>query len=164
MSDPVYIALGSNLDDPVNQIHRALESLRDLPCTHLINHSRLYRSAPVGHLDQPEFINAVAYLETSLDPSTLLHQLLNLEHHHGRQRLFPNGPRTLDLDILVHGTKQVHLDHLTIPHPRLAERLFVLLPWLDIAPGNLVIPGLGSLSDLVALCPPNDITPLHEKD
>lgn len=164
MSDlaSVYVALGSNLEDPIAQVNQALSELSQLPHTRLIAHSRLYRSAPVGHLDQPPFINAVAHLESALAPGALLDQLLLMEQRHGRRRLFLNGPRTLDLDILMHGTRQLHQDHLTLPHPRLAERAFVLVPWLEIAPGTLLIPGLGTLTDLAARCSLADIFPLNE--
>ncbi|NDU86000.1 MAG: 2-amino-4-hydroxy-6-hydroxymethyldihydropteridine diphosphokinase [Ferrovum sp.] len=155
-----YIGLGSNLTDPVNHINTALASLALLPCSHLVAHSRLYRSAPHGHLDQPDFINAVARLETTLDPEHLLTALLHLEQEHGRQRLFANGPRTLDLDILLYGQECRHTANLVLPHPRLAQRPFVLLPWLEVAPATLAIPGLGTIEALAQACPGPSAFPL----
>ena len=148
-----YIGVGSNLADPVHQVTSALDSLESFPGTRLVARSHLYRSPPFGHLDQPDFINAVAHIETTLDPETLLSELLRLEQAHGRVRVLANGPRTLDLDILMYGTECHQNAHLTLPHPRLAQRSFVLLPWLDVAPETLVIPGQGTIARLLSNCP-----------
>ena len=155
-----YIGVGSNLADPVHQVTSALNRLDAFPGTRLIARSNLYRSPPFGHLDQPDFINAVAHIETLLDPETLLSELLSLEQAHGRVRLFANGPRTLDLDILMYGTECRQNARLTLPHPRLAQRSFVLLPWLDVAPETLMIPGQGTIARLLSTCPGPPALPL----
>jgi 2-amino-4-hydroxy-6-hydroxymethyldihydropteridine diphosphokinase len=148
-SSPVtaFVALGSNLGDPPAQIRCALSTMAALPETRLVRQSSLYRNPPVGHLDQPEFVNAVAVLETRLDPGDLLARLLALEGAHGRKRDFPNAPRTLDLDILLYGDRVVDAPGLTIPHPRMLDRAFVLVPLAEIAP-DAVVPGKGRVADL----------------
>jgi 2-amino-4-hydroxy-6-hydroxymethyldihydropteridine diphosphokinase len=140
--------LGSNLDDPAAQIRRAMQSLAAMPETRLVRRSALYRNPPAGYLDQPEFINAVAGIETGLAPRDLLEQLLAIERVHVRMRDFPNGPRTLDLDILLYGEQTVREPGLTIPHPRMLERAFVLVPLAEIAP-DAVVPDAGRIADLV---------------
>jgi 2-amino-4-hydroxy-6-hydroxymethyldihydropteridine diphosphokinase len=137
-----YIGLGSNVGEPQAQVARALRELEGLPDTRLIRHSSLYETEPVGLRDQPGFINAVAIVETALSPRALLDGLLALEHLHGRVRAVKNGPRTLDLDILLYGNMRVHEDGLTIPHPRMHERGFVLEPLLEVD-ADCKIPGLG---------------------
>lgn len=146
-----YIGLGANLDNPVAQVELAIDELARLPESRLSAKSSLYASAPVGYADQPDFINAVAALETRLSPRALLEAMLGIEHHHGRNRTFRNAPRTLDLDLLLYGAARFHEDSLTLPHPRMHERAFVLLPLLEISPG-LAVPGLGSADSLLALC------------
>jgi 2-amino-4-hydroxy-6-hydroxymethyldihydropteridine diphosphokinase len=146
-----YIGLGANLDDPAAQVELAMSELARLPQSRLIARSSLYASAPVGYADQPDFINAVAALETELSPRALFEAMLGIEHHHGRNRTFRNAPRTLDLDLLLYGGARFHEEHLTLPHPRMHERAFVLLPLLEIAP-HLAIPGLGQADALLALC------------
>jgi 2-amino-4-hydroxy-6-hydroxymethyldihydropteridine diphosphokinase len=146
---PAYIALGANLEHPEAQVKAAFEELAMLPDTRLNAVSSLYRSAPVGHLDQPDFVNAIAAIETALTPRALLDALLEIERRYGRVRDFPNAPRTLDLDIILYGAVHVNEPGLTIPHPRLNERAFVLVPLAEIAPDALV-PGLGRVSDLAA--------------
>lgn len=151
MTVTAYIGLGANLDDPAAQVELALDELARLPQSRLAGRSSLYASAPVGYADQPDFINAVAALETELSPRALLEAMLGIEHHHGRNRTFRNAPRTLDLDLLLYGDAHFHEENLTLPHPRMHERAFVLLPLLEIAP-ELVIPGLGRADNLLALC------------
>jgi 2-amino-4-hydroxy-6-hydroxymethyldihydropteridine diphosphokinase len=143
-----FIALGSNLADPVSQLSSAFDELSRLPGTRLLARSSLWRSAPVGHLDQPDFVNAVAEVETCLAPESLLTHLLDIERRHGRIREFPNAPRTLDLDIAVYGDQCIDSPTLTVPHPRMHERAFVLLPLSEIAP-ELVVPGHGPLQALL---------------
>jgi 2-amino-4-hydroxy-6-hydroxymethyldihydropteridine diphosphokinase len=129
-----YVALGSNLDDPQRQVLVAMEALAELPGTSVRRRSSLYRTPPWGMLEQPSFINAAVELETSLAPHALLDALLAIEQRAGRVRGERNGPRTLDLDLIhVDGT-QLDDARLTLPHPRMAERAFVLLPLRDIAP------------------------------
>ena len=142
-----YVALGANLENPALQVMAGLAALAGLPRTRLIAQSSLYRTAPVGYADQPDFINAVAALETALRPRELLDRLLTTELRHGRVREFPNAPRTLDLDLLLYGDLQLQQDGLTIPHPRMFERAFVLVPLNEIAP-HCMIPGHGAVSGL----------------
>ena len=143
-----FVALGSNLDDPVAQVRSGLLSVAALRETRLARTSSLYRNPPVGLLNQPEFVNAVAMVETGLDPSELLDELLGIESAHGRARAVPNGPRTLDLDLALYGERVIREPRLIVPHPRLAERAFVLVPLLEIAP-DAVVPGVGRVADLV---------------
>ena len=146
-----FIALGSNLENPISQIQRAFEELKQLPGTHLISCSSLYKSAPVGRLDQPDFINAVACIETYLTPHDLLNALLGIEHDHGRIRESLNAPRTLDLDILMYDNLECCDEALTLPHPRMSQRAFVLKPLMEIAP-DCTIPGHGHIAPLLAAC------------
>jgi 2-amino-4-hydroxy-6-hydroxymethyldihydropteridine diphosphokinase len=129
-----FVGIGSNLDDPVRQVRDAFEELERLPQTRLVKKSSLYRSAPLGHAAQPDFINAVAQLETGLSAQRLLAEMQQVEERHGRKRSFPNAPRTLDLDVLLYGNATLDLPALKIPHPRMHERAFVLKPLLEIAP------------------------------
>lgn len=145
------IGLGANLNDPAAQVEYALAELDRLPGTRLRARSSLYASEPVGYVDQPDFINAVAQVETELAPRALLDALLEIEHRHGRERSFRNAPRTLDLDLLLYGNAHFHEEGLTLPHPRMCERGFVLLPLLEIAPDTL-IPGHGRAADWLAAC------------
>jgi len=142
-----FVGLGSNLDDPERQINRALELLDNIERTDLIARSSLYRSAPFGSVAQPDFINAVACLRSTLAPMALLNELQCIERSSGRKRGVRWGPRTLDLDLLVFGDQEIDQKGLTLPHPGIAERNFVLLPLIEIAP-RLIIPGLGRVSEL----------------
>jgi 2-amino-4-hydroxy-6-hydroxymethyldihydropteridine diphosphokinase len=146
-----YIGLGSNMADPVTQVREALDELAHLPSSRLLAVSSLYRSAPVGKLDQPDFINAVALIETDLTPQDLLKSLLEIEHYHGRVREYRNGPRTLDLDILLYDDLQCNDAHLTLPHPRMHQRAFVLQPLCEIAP-DCRLAGHGTLAELLKEC------------
>ncbi|HEU4351733.1 MAG TPA: 2-amino-4-hydroxy-6-hydroxymethyldihydropteridine diphosphokinase [Burkholderiales bacterium] len=130
-----YVGLGSSLDDPVRHVREALRELDTLPHTRLVKKSSLYRSAPVGFAAQGDFVNAVAQLETRLSAERLLTELHEIEARHGRARSFPNAPRTLDLDVLLYGDAVLSLPSLTVPHPRMHERAFVLKPLLEISPG-----------------------------
>jgi 2-amino-4-hydroxy-6-hydroxymethyldihydropteridine diphosphokinase len=142
-----FVGLGSNLDDPASQIERALAKIRDLPETEVFSVSSLYRSAPFGGVEQPDFLNAVAQLQSALDATELLRHLLRIEESHGRVRSERWGPRNIDLDLLVFGDVIIDSDQLKLPHPGIAERNFVLLPLQEIAP-DLVISGLGKVADL----------------
>lgn len=144
-----FVALGSNLADPAAQVRSALRELARLPGTSLVRASSLYRNPPAGGLDQPEFVNAVARIETRAKPRPLLDALLGIERVHGRVRDYPNAPRTLDLDILLYGDEVVLEPGLLIPHPRMLERPFVLVPLAEIAP-DAVVPGQGRVADLAA--------------
>ena len=129
-----YVGIGSNLDDPVRHVRQAFDELDRLPHTRLVKKSSLYRSAPRGYDKQPDFINAVAQLETGLPAERLLAELQEIEARHGRRRSFPNAPRTLDLDVLLYGEASFALPGLVVPHPRMHERAFVLKPLMEIAP------------------------------
>jgi len=129
-----YVGIGSNLQDPVRQVRDAFRELDTLPHTRLVKSSSLYRSAPVGYAAQPDFVNAVAQLETGLPAERLLADLLEIEVRHGRRRSFPNAPRTLDLDLLLFGNLELQTPGLQIPHPRMHERAFVLEPLIEISP------------------------------
>jgi 2-amino-4-hydroxy-6-hydroxymethyldihydropteridine diphosphokinase len=142
-----FVALGSNLDDPVRQLRSALAALSKLPGTRLVRASSFYRNPPEGGADQPQFVNAVARIETSLSPRALLDALLDVERAHGRVRSRPNAPRTLDLDIVLYGDRRVMETGLDIPHPRMAARAFVLMPLAEIAP-DARVPGRGRVADL----------------
>ena len=129
-----YVGIGSNLEDPRAQVLAAFQELDQLPHTRVVKKSSLYRSAPMGYADQPDFINAVAEIETSLSADEILVQLKTLETRHGRTRSFANAPRTLDLDLLLFGNLSLDTPALRVPHPRMHERAFVLKPLLEIAP------------------------------
>lgn len=156
-SHRAFVSLGSNLARPDLQVTRALACLAELPCSRLLARSSLYRTAPVGYLEQPDFINAVALLETGLGPRALLDALLGLERAFGRERHFRNAPRTLDLDLLLYDDLVHHEPGLTLPHPRMHERAFVLAPLVEIAP-DLVIPGRGAAREWLARCLHQDVT------
>ena len=148
-----YVGAGSNLDNPLEHVQRALSELDAIPSTRCIGRSSLYRSAPMGPADQPDYINAVAALDTSLSASELLQALQALENAHGRVRAgFRWGPRTLDLDLLLYGTQMIDRADLKVPHPGLHERAFVLYPLAEIEP-QLVVPGRGTLAQLMVRCP-----------
>ena len=136
------VALGSNLEDPEAQVARGFEELARLPRTALVARSKMHRTAPVGFVDQPDFVNACAVVETALEPRELLDALLAVEKSHGRVRGIPNGPRTLDLDIVIYGDRVIEEPGLAIPHPRAHERAFVLVPLVEAWP-DAVIPGHG---------------------
>jgi 2-amino-4-hydroxy-6-hydroxymethyldihydropteridine diphosphokinase len=137
------VALGSNLQDPEAQVKLGFDEIAVLPQTSLLARSRLYRTAPVGYVDQPDFVNACALVETALAPRALLEALLEVERHHGRVREIPNGPRTLDLDIVLYGDRVIDEPGLRVPHPRAHERAFVLAPLVDVWP-EAVFPGHGT--------------------
>ena len=144
-----FIGLGSNLGEREAQIRMALDDLARLPVTRLIRASSLYDSEPVGDVDQPNFLNAVAELETELTARQLLWNLLLIERRLGRQRIQRWGPRTIDLDLLLYGDETLDEPGLTVPHPRLAERRFALQPLAELAPGR-EIPGAGPVQALLA--------------
>ncbi len=141
MNHVAYVALGSNLDNPQQQVRSAMDELDKLHGVRIMARSSLYRTAPVGYADQPDFINACVKLQTALTPLDLLAGLQALEKRHGRERKMANGPRTLDLDILLYDEMRHHDHQLTLPHPRMHERAFVLLPLAEIAPELLIAQG-----------------------
>ena len=147
-AERVFIGLGANLGDAGAALTQALQELAALPGTRMVARSPLYRSAPVDATG-PDFVNAVAELSTDLEPLPLLHALQAIERQHGRQRPYRNAPRTLDLDLLLYGQRVLNEPTLTVPHPRLHQRAFVLLPLLDLAP-DLRHPLLGPVATLSA--------------
>jgi 2-amino-4-hydroxy-6-hydroxymethyldihydropteridine diphosphokinase len=145
---PAYIGLGSNLQGPVRQLETSFELLAEIRATRLTKRSSLYRSAPFGGIEQPDFVNAVAVLLTRLPARELLAELQRIEIERGRVRGDVQwGPRVLDLDLLVYSNQEIDEPDLIVPHPGIGERNFVLLPLEEVAP-NLLIPGLGNLSRL----------------
>ncbi|MEM1174277.1 MAG: 2-amino-4-hydroxy-6-hydroxymethyldihydropteridine diphosphokinase [Pseudomonadota bacterium] len=143
-----YIGVGSNLDHPARQVEIAFDRIGELPASSLVSASSLYRSSPLGGIEQPDYINAVVHITTSLSARKLLELLLALEKSQGRERDGQRwGPRVIDLDLLVFGGESVNEPGLQVPHPGIAERNFVLLPLREIAP-DLVIPELGALAEL----------------
>lgn len=145
-----YIGIGSNLDDPVKRVRGAMQALARLPMTRVRALSGLYQTRPWGLLAQPDFINAVAWLETELTAGQLLDELLGIERRSGRVRDGQRwGPRVIDLDVLAFGAQVIAEPGLDVPHPRIAERAFVLAPLAELNAG-LELPGLGVVSDLLA--------------
>ena len=156
MLTTVYIGLGSNLEEPLAQVSTALVELGELPNSRLVSHSSLYSSQPQGPADQPDFINAVACLETQLEPHALLDALQALEQSHQRVRIQHWGPRTLDLDLLLYGAQTIDTERLSVPHPWLGKRSFVLHPLAEIAP-DLTLPSGESIESLLPLCDAGDL-------
>lgn len=146
-----YVGLGANIGDPRRHMQDAIGDLMALPDTQFVVASSLYRSAPVGHTDQPDFLNAVVQLDTELAPGALLDRLQDIEHKHGRERSFPGAPRSLDLDLLLYGDTVLATPRLTLPHPRMHERAFVLRPLTEITP-DAVVPGRGTAASLLKGC------------
>ena len=159
MAHTAFVALGSNLQDPASQVKKAFAALEQLPQTDLIRCSSLYRTPPVGYDNQPDFINAAAQVETALEPEALLQALLTIESGFGRERPFPNAPRVLDLDLLLYDELRLQTPTLTLPHPRMQERGFVLFPLAEIAP-EVHIPGQGRVIDLLEKLPPQGVEKL----
>jgi 2-amino-4-hydroxy-6-hydroxymethyldihydropteridine diphosphokinase len=146
-----FVGLGANLGEPHIQVRQALGALDAIPHTRVVKSSSLYRSEPLGHADQPQFVNAVAQLETGLPPERLLDELQAIETRQGRVRSFANAPRTLDLDLLLFGNAVIETQTLEVPHPRMHQRAFVLLPLLEIAP-DIAVPGRGPAKALLEQC------------
>lgn len=147
MREPVTacVGLGANLGDPVAAVRQALAALDELPHTRVLRASRLYRSAPVD-AGGPDFINAVALVATRLDALALLAALQALEQGAGRERPYRNAPRTLDLDLLLYGDARIDSATLTVPHPRMNERAFVLLPLAEVAPQRVAAHALAAVA------------------
>lgn len=149
MTIRVFIGLGSNLDDPVAQVQDAIEELDMLPDTLVVAKSSLYSNTPMGPQEQPDFVNAVVALDTLLSPEDLFARMLKIEERAGRTRDGEQwGPRIIDLDLLMYGKNRIDTDILTVPHPGMHERDFVIIPLAEIA-GNINIPGHGLLTSLI---------------
>jgi 2-amino-4-hydroxy-6-hydroxymethyldihydropteridine diphosphokinase len=160
---PAYIGIGSNLDSPAGQVSRGISALATIPKTKLMLQSNRYASAPMGPADQPDYVNAVAALLTQLEPIDLLSELQAIEIAHGRTRDGERwGARILDLDLLAFANVVLAESELTVPHPGIVERNFVLLPWAEIAPYYRV-PGVGSISELARSIEPSE-SPLTKID
>lgn len=155
----VFIGLGSNLDNPQQQILSAIDDIAAIEQTSLAQQSSLYSSPPMGPQDQPDYINAVIAVETELSPHDLLDALQQIEQKHGRIRKRHWGERTLDLDILLFADKVIEDERLTVPHPGISDRAFVVYPLAEIAP-DLQIPGLGDLAEIKANCLPGGLQQL----
>lgn len=152
-----YIGIGSNLDDPRSQVQAAMDTLDVHENCNVIRRSSLYTSEPVGFADQPDFVNAVCALSTTLDPYQLLCELLDTEKKIGRIRShLPNRPRRIDLDLLLYSTRQINSPNLIVPHPRMHERRFVLEPLVEIAPDE-IIPGKGFARFLLEECKDQEV-------
>ncbi len=150
-----YIGLGSNLDRPRDQIMRARQSIAELAGVEERGFSSLYRSKPLGPQDQPDFINAVMAIDTTLSAQQLLGALQSIETAQGRIRAGHRwGPRTIDLDLLLYGAACIRTETLIVPHYAIAERPFVLYPLAEVAPQDLYVPGKGLLGALLKNCPP----------
>jgi 2-amino-4-hydroxy-6-hydroxymethyldihydropteridine diphosphokinase len=163
LAQRAFIALGANLSDPRGQLRSALSAIARLPETALTRTSSFYRSAPVGYTAQPEFVNAVCEVTTSLTARELLDALLEIERAHGRQRSFANAPRTLDLDIVLYGDQAIDEPGLIVPHPRMLQRAFVLLPLAEIAP-QAWIPKAGKVADQLAGVAAQSIAKITDHD
>ncbi|MCF6751082.1 MULTISPECIES: 2-amino-4-hydroxy-6-hydroxymethyldihydropteridine diphosphokinase [Stutzerimonas stutzeri group] len=160
----VYIGLGSNLADPLQQLRGALQALADLPHTQVLGVSSFYASDPLGPPDQPRYVNAVAALATTLAPLELLDALQTIELAQGRERKAERwGPRTLDLDILLFGDRVIDEPRLQVPHYHLQERAFVLYPLAELAPAHLRLADGRNLDDLLAACPFRGLERLDER-
>ncbi|WP_035106731.1 2-amino-4-hydroxy-6-hydroxymethyldihydropteridine diphosphokinase [Desulfovirgula thermocuniculi] len=154
-----YIGLGSNMGDKKAGILRALEELGKTPGVALLRVAPLYRTAPVGYTDQDWFVNTVAEIDTALSPRELLAACLEIERRLGRVRGVRWGPRVIDLDLLLYGDLVVDEPDLAVPHPRMHERAFVLVPLADLAP-DLVVPGRGKVRDLLCGLDTSGVCPL----
>lgn len=156
----VYIGLGSNLAAPKKQLQDACASLAEIPSSTLVTCSSLYQSLPMGPQDQPDYVNAVVQLNTSLAPEVVLQHTQKIELQQGRVRKAEQwGPRTLDLDILLYGQQQIETESLSIPHLGMRQREFVLFPLYEIAP-DLILPTGEKLIDLIKACPANGLQKL----
>lgn len=144
-----YVAFGANLGEPRSALACAIEALSALPGTRVVAHSSCYQTAPIGVIgDQPDYINAVIAIDTTLAPRTLLESLLAIEHAGGRTRDYHQAPRTMDLDLLLHGDAIIDEPGLILPHPRMHLRAFVLQPLAEIAP-DASVPGIGKVADIL---------------
>lgn len=158
-----YIALGSNLQEPLQQLRWAVAAIGDMASSRVDRISPVYRSAAVGPGDQPDYLNAVLRLETTLTAPALLTALQAIEQAQGRVRAERWGARCIDLDILLYGMETITSENLSIPHPAMAQRNFVLYPLADIAGVNLVLPDGEELGTLIARCPRGDLVETDEQ-
>ncbi len=148
----IFLSIGSNLGDRLGNLKKGLALLCGALAGQIVRQSSVYETPPFGYLEQPSFYNAVVELETAAEPATLLNEIHRVEAACGRQRLVHWGPRTLDMDILMFGERQITTEYLMIPHTGLGERRFVLEPWAEIAP-EVTVPGLGTVAELLDQLP-----------
>ncbi len=162
MTNTAYIGLGSNLESPVTQLRSAYQAILSHPSISSITPSSLYNTTPIGPQDQPNYINGAIKITTSLSAIELLDTLQSIENQHGRVRTQRWGARTLDLDILLFNNEQIDTPRLTVPHPQIEFRNFVLVPLNDLSP-DLIFPDKRSLKELLSSCPENAIELIPEQ-
>ena len=158
----VYLGLGSNQSDPINQIKNATELIEKIETSKIIKKSSLYESLPVGYLDQPNFINQVISLQTSLSPAELFERFQQIEFQLKRVKKIVNGPRTIDIDILLFNQEIILTNDLTIPHPRMLDRAFVMIPLLEIEP-NILVPKISNLKEILGKLDKKTLTKINDQ-
>ena len=158
----VYLGLGSNQSDPINQIKNATELIEKIETSKITKKSSLYESLPVGYLDQPNFINQVISLQTSLSPAELFERFQQIEFQLKRVKKIVNGPRTIDIDILLFNQEIILTKDLTIPHPRMLDRAFVMIPLLEIEP-NILMPKISNLKEILGKLDKKTLTKINDQ-
>ncbi|MGB4562328.1 MAG: 2-amino-4-hydroxy-6-hydroxymethyldihydropteridine diphosphokinase [Methylophilaceae bacterium] len=158
----VYLGLGSNQSDPINQIKNATELIEKIETSKITKKSSLYESLPVGYLDQPNFINQVISLQTSLSPAELFERFQQIEFQLKRVKKIVNGPRTIDIDILLFNQEIILTKDLTIPHPRMLDRAFVMIPLLEIEP-NILVPKISNLKEILGKLDKKTLTKINDQ-
>jgi len=158
----VYLGLGSNQSDPINQIKNATDLIEKIETSKIIKKSSLYESLPVGYLDQPNFINQVISLQTSLSPAELFERFQQIEFQLKRVKKIVNGPRTIDIDILLFNQEIILTKDLTIPHPRMLDRAFVMIPLLEIEP-NILVPKISNLKEILGKLDKKTLTKINDQ-
>ncbi|MFZ9096571.1 MAG: 2-amino-4-hydroxy-6-hydroxymethyldihydropteridine diphosphokinase [Methylophilaceae bacterium] len=158
----VYLGLGSNQSDPINQIKNATELIEKIETSKITKKSSLYESLPVGYLDQPNFINQVISLQTSLSPAELFERFQQIEFQLKRVKKIVNGPRTIDIDILLFNQEIILTKDLTIPHPRMLDRAFVMIPLLEIEP-NILVPKISNLKEILGKLDKKTLTKIDDQ-
>ena len=158
----VYLGLGSNQSDPINQIKNATKLIEKIETSKIIKKSSLYESLPVGYLDQPNFINQVISLQTSLSPAELFERFQQIEFQLKRVKKIVNGPRTIDIDILLFNQEIILTKDLTIPHPRMLDRAFVMIPLLEIEP-NILVPKISNLKEILGKLDKKTLTKIDDQ-
>ena len=158
----VYLGLGSNQSDPINQIKNATELIEKIETSKITKKSSLYESLPVGYLDQPNFINQVISLQTSLSPAELFERFQQIEFQLKRVKKIVNGPRTIDIDILLFNQEIILTKDLTIPHPRMLDRAFVMIPLLEIEP-NILMPKISNLKEILGKLDKKTLTKIDDQ-
>ena len=158
----VYLGLGSNQSDPISQIKIATELIEKIETSKIIKKSSLYESLPVGYLDQPNFINQVISLQTSLSPAELFERFQQIEFQLKRVKKIVNGPRTIDIDILLFNQEIILTNDLTIPHPRMLNRAFVMIPLLEIEP-NILVPKISNLKEILGKLDKKTLTKIDDQ-